>query len=62
MVSLRKFTQDALRPMYSWVPIQTWDREWTDLELYQKYNLSDEEIEYIETVIRPMNSTSASLE
>lgn len=62
LVSLRKFTQDALRPMYSWVPIQTWDREWTDMELYQKYNLSDEEIEYIETVIRPMNSTSTSLE
>ena len=46
---------DALRPMYKWVPIQPWDREWTDELLYEKYRLSDEEIEYIETVIRPMD-------
>src|SRR5690606_27298494 len=25
LVSLRKLTQDALRPMYTWVPIQSWD-------------------------------------
>lgn len=56
LVSLRKMTQDALRPMYSWVPIQTWDRQWTDEELYKKYKLSIDEIEYIEAVIRPMES------
>jgi len=54
LVSLRKFTHDALRPMYSWVPIQTWDRQWTDEELYKKYKLTKEEIDYIEAVIRPM--------
>jgi site-specific DNA-methyltransferase (adenine-specific) len=57
LVSLRKITQDALRPMYSWVPIQTWDRNWTDEELYKKYNLTSEEIEYIEEVIRPMGQS-----
>lgn len=55
LVSLRKLTQHALRSTYSWVPIQTWDREWTDSMLYEKYNLSAEEIDYIEAVIRPMN-------
>ena len=30
LVSLRKITQDALRPTYSWVPQQTCDRIWTD--------------------------------
>lgn len=55
LVSLRKLTQDALRPMYSWVPIQKWDRPWTDESLYNKYNLSNEEKNYIEAVIRPMN-------
>jgi site-specific DNA-methyltransferase (adenine-specific) len=54
LVSLRKITQDALRPMYSWVPMQTWDRIWTDEMLYQKYGLTQEEIDHIEAVIRPM--------
>lgn len=55
LVSLRKITQDALRPMYTWVPMQTWDRKWTDEALYKKYDLTKKEIEYIESVIRPMN-------
>ncbi|MBF6612263.1 MAG: Eco57I restriction-modification methylase domain-containing protein [Chloroflexi bacterium] len=55
LVSLRKLTQDALRPMYSWVPIQEWDRPWTDEALYKKYDLNNEEIDYIEAVIRPMD-------
>ena len=58
LVSLRKLTQDALRPMYSWVPVQTWDRQWTDEALYKKYNLTVDEIDYIEAVIRPMESSS----
>ena len=55
MVSLRKITQDAIRSTYKWVPIQAWDQDWNDTELYQKYNLSDQEINYIESVIRPMD-------
>lgn len=58
IVSLRKITQDALKQTYSWVPMQTWNKEWTDKELYKKYNLSKDEIEYIESVIRPMNAIS----
>ena len=34
--------------------MQSWDREWTDEELYAKYRLSDEEVSYIESLIRPM--------
>lgn len=59
LVSLRKITQDALRPMYSWVPVQTWDRLWTDEALYQKYGLTQEEIDYIEAVIRPMDNNGS---
>ncbi|MFN8475383.1 MAG: Eco57I restriction-modification methylase domain-containing protein [Anaerolineae bacterium] len=54
LVSLRKLTQHALRSTYSWVPVQVWDRLWTDEALYKKYGLTTEEIEYIEAVIRPM--------
>lgn len=58
LVSLRKLTQDALRPMYSWVPVQAWDRQWTDEALYKKYRLTTEEIDYVEAVIRPMPLSS----
>ena len=56
IVSLRKLTQDALRSTYTWVPQQTWDRTWTDKDLYKKYKLTKEEIEYIESMIRPMEA------
>jgi len=56
IVSLRKLTQHALRSTYTWVPQQTWDRMWTDKELYKKYKLTKEEIEYVESMIRPMEA------
>ena len=55
LVSLRKITQHALRSTYSWVPQQTWGRQWTDKALYKKYGLTREEIDYVEEVIRPMD-------
>lgn len=60
LVSLRKITQDALRQTYTWVPTQSWDRDWTDRELYKKYKLNSEEIDYIENVIRPMSSVTGT--
>ena len=44
--------------MYSWVPVQSWDRQWTDEALYKKYSLTAEEIAYVEAVIRPMDLSS----
>lgn len=55
LVSLRKITQDALRSTYSWVPQQSWDRAWTDELLYKKYGITKSEIEFINSVIRPMD-------
>jgi site-specific DNA-methyltransferase (adenine-specific) len=54
LVSLRKITQHATHSTYSWVPIQTWDRTWTDAVLYKKYKLTKDEIAFIESIIRPM--------
>jgi len=54
LVSLRKITQDAFSHMYSWVPQQSWDRVWTDKELYELYGLSEEQRQFIESVIKPM--------
>ncbi len=54
LVSLRKITQHTTRETYMWVPQQSWDRKWTDAQLYRKYKLSSDEVSYIETQIRPM--------
>lgn len=54
LVSLRKITQDAFRPMYVWVPQQAWDKKWTDADLYKKYKLTEDDIAFIEKMIRPM--------
>ena len=60
LVSLRKLTQHALRSTYSWIPIQSWDRQWTDKALYNKYKLTGQEIDYIESVIKPMDLSEST--
>ena len=55
MVMLRKNTQDAMRNVYEFVPIQDFSEPWTDEKLYKKYNLAAEEIAFIESMIRPMD-------
>jgi len=55
LVSLRKNTQNAYRQVYSFVPMQDFSGPWTDEKLYKKYKLTKEEIEFIESMIRPMN-------
>jgi site-specific DNA-methyltransferase (adenine-specific) len=47
-------TQDATKSTYTWVPQQTWDRTWTDAELYKKYGITKDEQAYIETMIKEM--------
>ncbi|HEU4833150.1 MAG TPA: Eco57I restriction-modification methylase domain-containing protein [Pyrinomonadaceae bacterium] len=58
LVSLRKITQHATRSTYRWVPQQSWDRTWTDEALYQKYKLTKEDIAFIESRIRPMETNN----
>ena len=54
LVLLIKNTQDALKRVYQFVPQQKFDKPWTDEELYEKYGLTEEEIAYIEKMVRPM--------
>jgi site-specific DNA-methyltransferase (adenine-specific) len=58
LVSLRKITQHATHSTYEWVPQQTWDRTWTDQELYKKYGLTKDDIAFIESRIRPMDASN----
>lgn len=52
--SLAKSSQDATAKTYRFVPMQDFSKPWTDEELYKKYNLTEEEIAFIESMIKPM--------
>jgi site-specific DNA-methyltransferase (adenine-specific) len=54
LVMLKKTSQQAAAPVYQFVPLQDFSKPWTDEELYKKYGLTDEEIAFIESMIRPM--------
>ena len=54
LVLLRKNTQHATQKVYQFVPLQDFSHPWTDEMLYKKYGLTDEEIAFIESMIRPM--------
>ena len=52
---LIKNTQNAMKKVYSFVPLQDFSHPWTDDMLYKKYGLTDDEIAFIESMIRPMD-------
>ena len=64
MLGILKVTQDNPRDVWKFVPLQdftsTSDIDWSqsisdiDRQLYAKYGLSDEEIAFIEKMIKPM--------
>jgi hypothetical protein len=54
LVSIKKKTQDNPSSVFQFVPLQDFSRPWNDHELYKKYNLTKEEIAYIENTIKPM--------
>jgi site-specific DNA-methyltransferase (adenine-specific) len=55
LVSLRKNTQHATRSTYTWVPVQDWTKNWSDKDLYKKYGITKDEVDFIESMIRPMD-------
>ena len=64
LVSIKKNTQHSFAQVYQLVPLQDFtdksDIDWTqsvadiDRQLYRKYDLSDDEIAFIESMIKPM--------
>ena len=50
-------TQNAMKKVYSFVPMQDFNEVWTDEKLYKKYGLTENEIAFIEEMIRPMDLT-----
>ncbi|MFN9707743.1 MAG: Eco57I restriction-modification methylase domain-containing protein [Burkholderiales bacterium] len=58
LILLHKPSQDTTRKVYTFVPTQEWNRKWTDDELYAKYGITESEIAFIETIVRPMDLAS----
>ncbi len=68
MLGILKITQDVNADKWQYVPLQDFtensDIDWSksvheiDLQLYEKYGLSDEEIAFIESKVKPMDGTS----
>ncbi len=54
LVLLNKPTQHATAKVYTFVPMQDFSEPWTDEKLYKKYGLTEDEIAFIESMIRPM--------
>ena len=48
-------TQHLSKSNFRYVPLQDFNRSWTDDDLYTKYNLSQEEVSFIERTIKPMD-------
>lgn len=55
LVLQKKNSQNAARGVYQFVPQQDFSKPWTDDELYEKYGITAEEIDFIDSMIRPMD-------
>ena len=47
-------SQHITRGCFAFVPVQNFSRSWTDEDLYDKYKLTEEEISFIESMIKSM--------
>lgn len=54
LVGVKKTTQNTSKSTYSIVPLIDLYHEWTDKELYERYELADEEINFIEAMVKEM--------
>jgi site-specific DNA-methyltransferase (adenine-specific) len=54
LVLLLKPTQHVTQKTYDLVPVQNFNELWTDEMLYEKYGITEAEIEFIDSMIRPM--------
>ena len=55
LLSTILLTQNIAKDKFQFVPLQDFSKPWTDEELYAKYRLTNDEIAFIESMIRPMD-------
>lgn len=54
LILQKKNAQHAMRRVYQFVPVQDFSKPWTDAKLYEKYGLAEDEIAFIESMIKQM--------
>ena len=54
LVAMVTATQHISKANFRFVPVQDFTRCWTDADLYKKYGLTEDEIAFIESTIKPM--------
>ena len=55
LMILIKNTQDVPKKVYSFVPLQDFKKKWSDDKLFKKYNINQKEVDFINTLIKPMD-------
>jgi len=58
LVSQFMYSHHITKDAYAFVPILDMNTEWTDEKLYKRYGLTEDEIAFIESKIRPMEETN----
>jgi site-specific DNA-methyltransferase (adenine-specific) len=59
LVLLHKPSQSTTREHYTFVPRQDFSHPWSDATLYEMYGITKEEVEFIESMVRPMEAPDA---
>ena len=54
LLRLTYSSMNVNRANFIFVPTQDFSESWSDEKLYKKYHLSQEEIDYIESLIKPL--------
>lgn len=54
LVFIKKKTQDNPTGVFKYVPLQDFSKPWSDKELFEKYDLQRDEIDFIKATIKPM--------
>ena len=55
LVAMVTATQHLSKANFRFVPLQDFSKPWTDAELYVKYGLTDDEIQFVESMIKPID-------
>ena len=54
LLYFRRGSMQVTKSVFDYIPLQDFSKPWTDAELYEKYNLTQDEIDFIESMIKPM--------
>jgi len=56
LVAQLSFSQDITKERFLFVPDLEMDQDWDDLKLYKRFSLTEAEIDFIESMVRPMEA------